>query len=191
MIEEQHVTQYGSLLNPSLSRLENLLIHQFTECYLYWSCYETESCPQMRTLWDFMFQQELMHLHMAENLLKEYEGRQWQQVIPDGNFPAPLTLQSNIEYVRGVLGSTVENTARREEYVPACEMCHSTFSDYQQQVNLPLENVTSHRVIEEYIGKFGQDYRYEAAPNPVPELRDRQRDNTSAGRSCLTEKQPV
>ena len=35
MIEEQHVSQYGSLLNPSMSWLENLLVHQFTECWLY------------------------------------------------------------------------------------------------------------------------------------------------------------
>ena len=34
MVEEQHVTQYGSLLKPCMSRLENLLVHQYVECIL-------------------------------------------------------------------------------------------------------------------------------------------------------------
>ena len=34
MVEEEHVSQYGSLLNPTLSWLENLLVHQYTECWL-------------------------------------------------------------------------------------------------------------------------------------------------------------
>lgn len=189
MIEEQHVTQYGSLLNPSLSPLENLLVHQFTECYLYWSCYETETCPHIRALWEFMFQQELMHLHIAEKLLKEYGGKQWQQVILEGCFPEPLKLQSNIEYVRGVLGTTVFNTAKREEYVNVNQMAGSDFVAYQNRVNVSLEDVVSHRVIEDYIDQFGQDYRFETAPNPVLELRDRRADNTCVGRVCSNEKE--
>ena len=182
MVEEQHVSQYGSLLNPNMSWFENLLVHQYVECWLYWSCYETETCAHIRDIWDFMFQQELMHLHIAENLLKECEGKVWQQVIPDACFPAPLVLESNIPYVRDVLGCTVNMTAKREGYADVCEMQSGTFADYQNQVNLPVDNVMSHVVIEEYICKNGQDYRFETAPNPVPELRDRRHDNTQVGR---------
>ena len=182
MIEEQHVSQYGSLLNPSLSWLENLLVHQFTECYLYWSCHETETDPRIRSIWDFMFEQELMHLHIAEGLMRECEGKHWQQVIPDGEFPAPLRLESNIDYVRGVLGGTVNHTALRENYVDLRQEKPDTFVDYQDQVNVPVENVMSHAVIEEYIRQNGKDYRLETAPNPVPELRDRSADNTQVGR---------
>ena len=182
MIEEQHVSQYGSLLNPSLSWLENLLVHQFTECYLYWSCHETETDPRIRSIWDFMFEQELMHLHIAEGLMRECEGKHWQQVIPDGEFPAPLRLESNIDYVRSVLGGTVNHTALRENYVDLRQEKPDTFVDYQDQVNVPVENVMSHAVIEEYIRQNGQDYRFETAPNPVPELRDRSADNTQVGR---------
>lgn len=182
MVEEQHVSQYGSLLDPSRSWLENLLIHQFTECYLYWSCCETETDCHIRNIWETMFQQELMHLHIAESLLREYEGKQWQQVIPDACFPAPLVLESNVDYVRCVLGETVNLTARREEYVPVCEMQNSTFQEYQDLMNIPVDNVMSHEVIVEYIRRNGQDYRFELAPNPIPELRDRQVDNTQVGR---------
>ena len=183
MVEEQHVTHYGSLLNPNLSWLENLLIHQYTECYLYWSCYETETDAHIRQFWDCMFEQELMHLHIAEGLLKECEGKEWRQVIPDAEFPAPLVLESNIPYVRGVLANTVWNTACREQYVPVCELNHhETFADYQSQVNVPRENVMSHNVIEKYICMNGRDYRFETAPNPIPELQNRCEDNTQVGR---------
>lgn len=182
MIEEQHVSQYGSLLNPTLSWLENLLVHQFTECYLYWSCYETETDRHIKDVWDFMLQQELMHLHIAQNLLKEYEGKEWQQVIPDACFPAPLVLESNIDYVRCVLGGTVNLTAQREDYVDVCETKNGTFQDYQNQVNIPVDNVMSHVVIEEYIRRNGQDYRFEVDENPIPELRCRTEDNTQVGR---------
>lgn len=75
MVEEQHVTQYGSLLKPCMSRLENLLVHQYVECWLYWSCYETETDTRIRGIWQFMFEQELKHLHIALELLRQYEKR--------------------------------------------------------------------------------------------------------------------
>lgn len=99
MVEEQHVTQYGSLLKPCMSRLENLLVHQYVECWLYWSCYETETDTRIRGIWQFMFEQELKHLHIALELLRQYEKKDWQEVIPDAEFPAPLVLESNIEYL--------------------------------------------------------------------------------------------
>jgi len=42
-------------------------------------------------------------------------------------------------------------------------------------------------VIENYIAKYGKDYRFEIAENPIPELRDRERDNTAVGRTCQRE----
>ena len=40
LVEEEHVTQYESLLDPNMSWLENLLCHEYTECYLYYSCFK-------------------------------------------------------------------------------------------------------------------------------------------------------
>ena len=183
MVEEQHVTQYGSLLNPNLSWLENLLVHQYVECWLYFSCFETETDPRIREVWGCLFDQELIHLHTALDLLRRYENKDWQQVIPNAEFPSPLRLESNIEYVRGVLGSTVNLTALRENYVDVHELDeNSDFAKYQKQVNTPLSDVVSHTVIDSYIAQNGTDYRFEVAPNPVAELRDRKTDNTQVGR---------
>ena len=185
MVEEQHVTQYGSLLDPCMTWLENLLVHQYVECWLYWSCYETETDTRIRGIWQFMFEQELKHLHIALELLRQYEKKDWQEVIPDAEFPAPLVLESNIEYVRCVLGSTVNDTACRERYVDVRTNAPETFIRYQRLVNDPVRNVMSHTFIEDYIRKNGEDYRFEVAPNPVPELRDRTKDNICVGRQPL------
>ena len=188
MVEEQHVTHYGSLLNPDMTWLENLLVHQFTECYLYYSCHATETDKCMRDVWGFMLEQELVHLHMAAELLRKYEGKEWQQVIPDGEFPAPLRLESNIPYVRTVLENTVQNTAQREIYVSVCTLPENAdFFIYQNIVNENPQDEMGHRVIEDYIEKKGRDYRFEIAENPIPELRDRTNDNIAVGRTCQRE----
>ena len=49
MVEEQHVSEYGSLMDTTSTWLESLLLHEYTECYLYYSCYETEVDPCNRS----------------------------------------------------------------------------------------------------------------------------------------------
>jgi len=184
MIEEQHVSQYGSLMDVKCTWLENLLMHQYTECYLYWSCYETETDPALKHIWAHMLEMEIAHLHEAARLLEKYEGKQYQQVVGEGTFPAPLVLESNIDHVRAVLGGTVQFTADREAYTPLEQMPKDAdFYRYQGIVNADEKQVASHDVINEHIRRFGQDYRYEKAENPIPALRDVHLDNIAVGRT--------
>jgi hypothetical protein len=133
MVEEQHVTHYGSLLDPSETWLACLLNHQYAECFLYWSAMETESDPRIREIWSRMFDIEVSHLHRAAELLLAYEGRTWQQVMPDGSFPAPLKLTSNVDYVRDILKNTVTLTADRESWTPVDKLSDSAdFFKYQR-----------------------------------------------------------
>ncbi len=185
MIEEQHVTQYGALLDPSCTWLENLLMHEYTECYLYASCVEDEVDEHIRKIWEQHLEQEISHLHWAAHLLEKYEGKQWEQVIPDGEFPQLLRFGPQKEYIRSVLANTVENTAQCEDpTVPICDVpADAAFFDYQRMVNPKTSQVASHQVIKAEIGHAGSDYRYQDAEHPVPALRDRTKDNTSLGRS--------
>ncbi len=183
LVEEEHVTQYECLLNPMLSWLENLLWHEFNECYLYYSCYQTETMPYIKLLWEQNLAIEIAHLHRAAALLEKYEGKHWQQVIPVGEFPAPVSLHENIEYVRQVLGATVQYTSVGEDYYKVEELPRDAdFFAYQQVINPSVSIVPSHNVIESMIRRNGRDYRFQVAPNPVPELRCRTEDNTSVGR---------
>lgn len=184
MIEEQHVTQYGALLDTTCTWLENLLLHEYTECYLYYSCFMDETDKYIKKIWEEHFEQELSHLHYAAHLLEKYEGKEWQQVIPGGEFPELLCFSPQKEYVRRVLKNTVRNTALRENpAVLVSDMpMDADFFKYQAMVNNDVNAVASHNVIDETIKCFGQDYRYEEAPSPIPELRDRTHDNTELGR---------
>ena len=183
MVEEQHVTHYGSLMDTRSSWLENPLLHEYTECYLYYSAFETETCPGVKKIWELHLEQEIAHLHHAAHLLETYEGKQWQQVIPDGTFPDVLELGPNIEYVRDVLARTVTLTAQGEGYAPVEELApDADFFRYQQMVNGTGSQVASHTVIRDAIAENGQDYRFQTAEHPIPSLRSRTRDNTTLGR---------
>ena len=183
MVEEEHVTQYESLMDSGATWLEMLLWHEYCECYLYWSCYMTETDEYIKRLWEENFEIELSHLHSAVKLLKKYENKDWCEVIKNPEFPAPLSLHENVEYVRKILGDTVQYTGYREEYRRVADLEENAdFFTYQRTVNPEVDIVPSHMVIEGFIRRRGADYRYQVAPNPVPELRNRKRDNTDVGR---------
>lgn len=183
LVEEEHVTQYESLMNAGATWLEMLLWHEYVECYLYWSCYKTETDKCIKALWAQNLEMEIAQLHKAAELLKKYEGKEWQEVIPDGEFPAPLSLHENIDYVRNILQSTVQFTGCREDYIRVEKLPEDAdFYTWQKITNPKTDIVPSHLVIEKRICRAGKDYRFEVAPNPVEELRCRTKDNTKVGR---------
>lgn len=183
MIEEEHVSQYESLKDPTATWLEDLLMHEYTECYLYYSCMQSECDPAVRCIWEQCLTLEIAHLHKAKDLLWKYEHKDWMQVIPCGNFPEILVLRPNVDYVREIIRSTTGNTQKKESIVPLMQLpCDDSFYWYQNRVNGELGSVASHNVICQRIRRNGCDYRYETAPNPLCELRDRKCDNTQLAR---------
>ncbi len=187
LIEEQHVSQYESLLDPNCTWLESLLMHEYTECYLYYSCYTDETDSYIKLIWEQMLMQEIAHLHKAAELLAKYERKQWQQVIPDGNFPELLNFRENIDYVRDVLANTVYQTSILDDYVEIDKVPDSSkFFFFQNALNCNVASVPSHEVIECYIRQKGMDYRFEVKEHPICELRNRTCDNTTVGREKST-----
>lgn len=184
MIEEEHVTQYGSLLDPTATWLENLLLHEYTECYLYYSFYQDEVDPHIKSIWEMHLHQEIAHLHKAAALLAQYENKQWQQVIPGGTFPKLLKFQDTRDYLRKILAEQIELTGDKEILKNVNDLPDShTFFWYQDKVNHKIEAVPSHRVIYEHQKVKGEDYRAEVKPNPVEAMRDRTKDNVTIART--------
>lgn len=183
MVEEQHVSQYGSLIDPTASWFEMCLMHEYTECYLYYSMMCDESDKRIKAIWEMLLEQEIAHLHASVENLKKYEKKDWQQVIPNGEFPELIKLQSNIDYIRKILKNTVTTTAKRESYVNINDLEDTdNFFKYQNKVQKNAKDNASHKVIMDHISHFGQDYRYEQKANPVKELQDRENDNYTLGR---------
>lgn len=183
MVEEQHVSQYGSLMDVKQSWLEGWLCHEYTECYVYYSCFKDETDKHVKKIWEMCLLQEITHLHKACECLEKYGKKNWQEVIPDGNFPELLAFKSTKNYVRDVIANTVCNTAHREGYVSINDLDdNAEFFTYQKIVNANEKMTPSHSVIDAHIDKEGKDYRYENSPSPVESLRSRTKDNTTLGR---------
>ena len=183
MVEEQHVTHYGSLIDPSASWFEMCLMHEYIECYLYYSMLCDESEPNVKKVWEMLLEQEIAHLHASAKNLRKYEKKEWQEVIPDGAFPELISFKSNKNYIRNILKDTITNTALREGYIDVSKLDEkSDFYKYQKRVIKKDKDMASHLVIDEHIERFGKDYRVEDKLNPVKELQDRTTDNLTLGR---------
>ncbi len=183
MIEEEHVSQYGSLLDPNATWLENLLLHEYMECYLYYSFYQDELDANVKSVWEMHLNQEISHLHKAAELLAKYENKQWEQFIP-GPFPKLLQFHDTRDYVRKILAEQMELTADKETLKNVHDLpANHTFFMYQDKINHDVNAVASHLVIDRHQKLKGEDYRAEVKPHPVEALRNRKIDNTSIART--------
>jgi rubrerythrin len=119
-IEQQHVTQYESLLDPGQTLLENWLLHEAMEVYNYYSCVQQESNPRIRALWERHLDYELGHFAMVAELFKKHEHRDPEEVIP-AVLPEPIPFESQREFVRATLAAEVDLRTRGTELVPLAE----------------------------------------------------------------------
>lgn len=170
MIEEQHVTHYGSLLDPLDSWLKQLVFHEYDEVWLYWSMHRQETDPRIRMLWEEQLDLELGHLHEAARLLRRYEGVEAAEILPKELPEHPLTFESNVEYVRGVLATQVDLRTDGLGYASLEQLDDDQRSAaYQRSVELGAS--PSERVVERTRARAGE-YRDElAGPHPVDWLR--------------------
>jgi hypothetical protein len=159
MIEEQHVSQYGSLCDTRATWFERLVAHEYHECYLYHSLLQQEVDSKIQKIWQRGLDMELGHLQTVCDLFRKYEKRDPEEILPE-SFPEPIILRSNMEYVRDVLAKQVNLTGNGTDFVPVDQLPqdHRYFA-YQRLVNQRF--VPSQEVIKEHIVEMGQDYRFE------------------------------
>ena len=183
MVEEEHVSQYGSLIDPSMTMLDDLLMHEYIECYLYYSMYNDEVDAHIKSIWELLFEQELSHLHTTLALVRKHENKDWYDVIPSGDFPELISFSPQKEYIRKILGETVNNTSYFEDYISVSKLSDSAnFFSYQKKAVKDVNSMPSHIVIEGHINNFKEDYRVQDKEHPVKALRERRQDNVSLGR---------
>ncbi len=186
MIEEEHVTQYESLKDPTMTWLEQWVMHEYAECYLYYSCYQDEIDENIKGIWYEFFEMECAHLKLAVELLEKFEKTSYTKVFGDGEFPELLQIGSHKEYVREVLQNTITMTAKDKSYRDICELKpEDRYFLYQERIIGDKEaEVPSHAVINLAIETLGKDFRYQDSKHPVEELEDRKKDNITIGRKC-------
>ena len=144
-VESQHITHYGSMLNPGESLLEKLLVCEAAEVWNYAACLEQETNPRIKALWERFLDYELGHLQVALQLFKDVERRDPAEVLGDGTLPPGIRFESQREFVRQVLESEVQLRKNGTEFVDETQEGKSSL-DYRAEVNAagsPSETVSA------------------------------------------------
>ncbi len=169
-IEEQHVTQYESLLDPAQTWIEQWVWREYNECYLYHSFMQQEPDERIRALWELHLNMEITQLQTACEMLHRYEGREPIEIGLPAQLPEPVSFEPNKEFVRQVLAGQVDMTTEGTRYGADP---HTRYEDYQKAVNAGM--VPSEEVIDQHREEFGHEYRLETeGAHPVERLRDAQ-----------------
>jgi len=132
-IEEQHVTQYESIIDPEETWLEKWLLHEAGEVYNYWSCVEFETNPRIKGIWERFLDYELGQLRFVADLFQEHEGRDAAEILPEA-LPEPIRYESHREFVRDVLRAEVNLSAVGADYVERSKESSATRA-YREQLN--------------------------------------------------------
>jgi hypothetical protein len=132
-IEEQHVTQYESLIDPYETWMEKWLLHEACEVYNYFSCYSQESNERVKSVWERFVQYELGHLHYVMDLFKTVEKRDPAEILPT-TLPEPVKFDSHRQYVREVLEREIHLRASGTQIVPLEEDSPASIA-YRERMN--------------------------------------------------------
>ena len=109
-IEEQHVTHYESLADPRSSWFEQLVLHEYNECWLYHSLAQDEPDSRIKKIWEMHLEMEIEHLKIACELMKERQKKDPEEMLPK-QMPAPFKFESNIDYVREIMSEQTDYNA--------------------------------------------------------------------------------
>ncbi|MCD2513001.1 hypothetical protein [Comamonas endophytica] len=102
-VESQHITHYGSMLNPHESPLEKLLISEACEVWNYAGCAAQETNPRVKAIWERFLDYELGHFQVALRLFKDIERRDPAEVLGNGALPDFIQFRSHRDYLRRVV----------------------------------------------------------------------------------------
>lgn len=132
-IEEQHVTQYESIIDPTESWIEKWLLHEANEVYNYYSCVTQEKHPHIKAIWERFLDYELGHLQFARDVCKQIERRDPAEFLP-ASLPEPIAYKSNREYVRQVLRDELNLRADGPRFVDKSQEPERSLA-YRRQMN--------------------------------------------------------
>lgn len=154
-IEEQHVTQYETLMDPGETWLEKWLLHEANEVYAYWSCHQQESNQRLRSIWARFLDYELGHLHFVMDLLRQIERRDPAELLP-ASLPEPIQFASQRDFVREVLSREADLRAFGTQFADKSkEAPDSPSVRYREQLN--SEGSPSETVATGYVYQPGTE----------------------------------
>jgi hemerythrin superfamily protein len=103
-VEEEQVARHQTLVDPTATWWEQFLIHEYNECYLYYSFLRQETDPRLRAVWELYLDMELARLQLARDLLRRFDGREAEEIVGEG-LPEPLGFEQNRQFLRQLLAT--------------------------------------------------------------------------------------
>jgi hypothetical protein len=152
-IKEQHVTQYESIIDPTESWIEKLLIHEANEVYNYYSCVESETNTRIKAIWERFLDYELGQLQAVMELFKQFEKRDPAEVLPE-KIVNPVAFESQRDFVRDVLKNEIGLRVKGKMFITSGAESSWT-KKYRDQMN--ADGSPSEKVSAGYIWKPGTE----------------------------------
>ena len=169
LIEEEHVTHYESLMDPRETWWQRLVLHEYNECYLYYSFLQQEPEDRIKAIWELHLAMEIEHLQLAAELMRRHTQRDPEEILPP-EIPETVVFEPNKAYLRDLLDTQIDLTTLGAGYV---REAHERFERMQQQIHGGQEP-PSERVINEHRTRFGREYRLQTeGEHPDERLRER------------------
>jgi hypothetical protein len=132
-IEEQHVTQYESIIDATETWLEKWVMHEANEVYNYYGCVTQETNPRIKAIWERMLDYELGHLNIAMELFRRIENRDPMEILP-AEVPEPIPYEEQRKFVRAVLAKEVDLRALGAQFVDKAEEGPAS-KEYRAHIN--------------------------------------------------------
>jgi len=152
-IEEQHFTQYGSIIDPDETLLEKWLLYEANEVYNYYSFVESEVNPRLKAIWERFLDYELGHLDLVKSLFRKYERRDPAEILAE-RLPAPIPFESQRNFVRKTLEQEIELRTQGQEFV---HRDHESRQSLDYRAHLNSEGSPSNAVAEGYVWTPGTE----------------------------------
>ncbi len=144
-VEEEHVTMYESLIDPSETMFEKALLHEFTEVCNYYTCYEDEVDEEIKKYWEIFLEMEIAHLHIAAEMFKKYEKRDPEEII-GSEIIIPCRFKSQKAYVQKILEKEADKRLAPDgKYYNSIDEIPESWTSYEVQervaeISAPSEN---------------------------------------------------
>lgn len=155
-VEEEHVTMYETLVDPTETMFEKWLIHEFTEVCNYYNCYKDEIDDKLRLIWEEFMQMEIGHLQVAAEMFKKYEKRDPEEVIGT-ELVLPCHFESQKEYVTNILENEVDKRLSKDQGYITVDNLPDDWASYKVQEMVGEEGAPSEQAVYLASKSIGRD----------------------------------
>lgn len=146
-VEEEHITMYESLIDPTETPFEKLLIHEFTEVCNYYNCYKDEPDIKLKQIWEEFLAYEIEHLQIAAELFKHHENKDPEEIIGTTILECSH-FESQKEYITNILENEIDKRLNDEmDYTRISELPYN-WPSYKVQEKVNMEGSPSEKTIQ-------------------------------------------